>query len=868
MLVDTRADASPLTMNDSTPLLEVRDLAKRFGSVVALKSAALTVSRGEIHALMGANGAGKSTLVKILTGVFPADDGTLVLDGVAQTFRSPAEARRAGIVSVYQDPALVPDLTVGENMRLAGVPFESVRGHLNELGVPDLKLGQLVRDIPYPILRLIDLARALASDPSVLMLDEITAALPADLSERVFAVARRWRERGASIIFISHRMAEVAALCDRATVLRDGVTVGVTDTAHGSEDRIVSLMLGVETVKAHPSEAKPGQSNRDQRQDPSLSVHDLSYGHVLKNVSFAVRPGEILGVAALEGQGQEELFDCIAGVRRHDGGDIVARGRKLKLNHPGDAIAAGLVLVPANRLQALLPQRSIRENVALPFVRNPRDWGLIRGRSERERVGGAVKRLQIDARAGSELRRLSGGNQQKVVIARWVAAGFQTLLCFDPTRGIDVGTKHQIYRLLRELADAGSSVLLFTSELPEISLVCDRAIVLFAGEIVAEMPASEADEGALLRAAHGLSVARPVRGAGGRDISSPHQAMNATATRASGISNDVQPANAGLGLVDRIKGVFAHQRALIGMPALLVAFLAATVAIHPTFDSFDSQSVAMAALPLAFAAAAQAVVVISGGLDLSIGSVMAVANVLAASTMRDASFAQSLLLAVAVLAAGAMVGAVNGLMVIVSRVPDVIVTLTSGFIWGGVALLILEKPGGGAPEEFLHLGTGTVMTEWLSNSLILLVLALAAIWIPLSISKTGLRIYATGSDETAAFRSGVNVKFARLSAYIVSGLFSAIGGLGLTMTTGIGSPRAGVLYTLSGLAAVVIGGVSLTGGRGGIVGPVIAAFVLTLIPADLIFLNIDPNFGQVIQGTLIVLVVMAGGLMASMRKAK
>src|SRR5580692_7207400 len=295
MLVDTLADATPLTMNDSTPLLEVRDLAKRFGSVVALKSAALTVSRGEIHALMGANGAGKSTLVKILTGVFPADDGTLVLDGVAQTFRSPAEARRAGIVSVYQDPALVPDLTVGENMRLAGVPFESVRGHLNELGVPDLKLGQLVRDIPYPILRLIDLARALASDPSVLMLDEITAALPADLSERVFAVARRWRERGHSVIFISHRMAEVGALCDRTTVLRDGVSVGVTDTARGSEERIVSLMLGVDPTKVSPSESVQRQNHSREDGLAALEVRDLCYGHMLKHVSFKLRVGEILG---------------------------------------------------------------------------------------------------------------------------------------------------------------------------------------------------------------------------------------------------------------------------------------------------------------------------------------------------------------------------------------------------------------------------------------------------------------------------------------------------------------------------------------------------------------------------------------------
>jgi ribose transport system ATP-binding protein len=842
-------------MNDLTPVLEVRDLAKRFGSVVALRSAALSLSRGEIHALMGANGAGKSTLVKILTGVFPADSGTIKVDGAVRTFRSPAEARRAGIVSVYQDPALVPDLTISQNMRLANVDFASVRAHLGDLGIEDLKFGAQARDIPYPVQRLIDLARALASNPIVLMLDEITAALPVDLSERVFAVVRRWRERGNAVIFISHRMAEVAALCDRATVLRDGAFVGVTDTARGAEERIVSMMLGVETVKSAPA----GQAQRPGSEDaaggpPALEVRDLRYSHVLKNVSFSLRAGEILGIAALEGQGQQELFDCIAGVRRADGGAIIVRGESLTPRHPGDAIEAGVVLVPANRLEALLPQRSIHENVALPLVRNPSQWGLIGVQRERERVGAAVTRLEIDARAGSELRRLSGGNQQKVTIARWVASGFQTLLCFDPTRGIDVGTKRQIYRLLREMADAGSAVLLFTSELPEIGLVCDRAIVLFAGEVVAEMPASEADEGTLLRAAHGVAVSRRESAA----------VVAATADSPPDIAKRV----GGAGPFGRVAEAVARYPALFGMPALLIVFLAATVAIHPTFDSFDAQSLAMAALPLALAAAAQAVVVISGGIDLSIGSVMAVANVLAASTMKDASFGEALLLAAAILVAGGAIGAVNGLLVVLSGVPDVIVTLTSGFIWGGVALLILEKPGGGAPPEFLDLGAGASLTEWLSNSLVLLIVALCAVWIPVRRSKTGLRIYASGSDRIAAFRSGVNVALARVLAYVIGGLFSAIGGLGLTMTTGIGSPRAGVLYTLSGLAAVVIGGVSLTGGRGGVVGPVIAAFVLTLIPADLIFLNIDPNFGQVIQGTLIVLVVMAGGLITSLRGRK
>ena len=853
-------------MSDSMLLLEVRDVAKRFGSVVALKSATLNLVRGEIHALMGANGAGKSTLVKILTGVHPADAGTITINGATRVFRSPAEARLAGIVSVYQDPALVPDLTIGQNMRLADVPLADVRSHFADLGIEDVDPNALVRDIPYPVLRLIDLARALASNPMLLVLDEITAALPANLAERVFTVMRSWRKRGNSVIFISHRMAEVGALCDRATVLRDGVTVGIIDTAPGSGERIVSLMLGLDPTKVSPSQSARRQSLSVNDGPAALEVRDLCYGHMLKAVSFSLRAGEILGVAALEGQGQQELFDCIAGVTRSDRGDIAAHGQKLKLNHPGDAIAAGLVLVPANRLQALLPQRSIRENVALPLVRNPSKWGLINARAERERVSNAVKRLQIDTRAEAQLRRLSGGNQQKVVIARWMATGFQTLLCFDPTRGIDIGTKHQIYRLLREMADAGSSVLLFTSELPEIALVCDRTIVLFGGEIVAEMPASEANEETLLRAAHGLELA-PVRGAIGR-AGVRSIGTGAITGSADNLSLSVQAPNQSSGFLDKVWSAVVRHPALFGMPLLFLVFLMATVAIHPKFDSFDAQSVAMAALPLACAAAAQAIVVISGGIDLSIGSVMAVANVLAARTMNEASFGQSLWLALAILAAGAAIGAINGFLVIVSRVPDVIVTLTTGFIWGGVALLILEKPGGGAPPEFANLGTGTLVTEWLSNSLVLLVVAVTLVWIPVRMSKTGLRIYATGSDKIAAFRSGVNVEVARLAAYVFGGLFSAIGGLGLTMTTGIGSPHAGVLYTLSGLAAVVIGGVSLTGGRGGVVGPVIAAFVLTLIPADLIFLNIDPNFGQVIQGTLIVLVVMAGGLATIVRNRK
>jgi ribose transport system permease protein len=306
----------------------------------------------------------------------------------------------------------------------------------------------------------------------------------------------------------------------------------------------------------------------------------------------------------------------------------------------------------------------------------------------------------------------------------------------------------------------------------------------------------------------------------------------------------------------------------LGMPLLLVAAMAATVAVHPDFGSFEIQSLALGALPLALAAAAQAIVVISGGIDLSIGSMIAVSNVLSASLMQHADFRQSLALSILVLVAGAGQGLLNGLVVALSRIPDVVATLTTGFIWGGVALLILERPGGGAPADYLNIAAGADFGPWLPNALIVMIAAVALVWLPIRLSRIGLLIYAAGSDPVAAFRSGVNVMRARTIAYVFSGVACAIGGMALTMTTGIGAPLAGAYYTLSSVAAVVIGGVSLAGGRGGMVGPVIAALLLTLAPMDLVFLGIDPNYGQVIQGTLIVLVVMVAGLFAYLQERK
>jgi ribose transport system ATP-binding protein len=491
----------------SQPLLQATAVAKAFGPVVALREVDLSVAPGEVHALLGANGAGKSTLVKILTGVLGNDAGTVAVNGVPVALRSPTEARERGLAPVYQDPAMIRDLTVEQNLRLTGADPAKVRHELAEMDLDGLDLDEQVRDIPLPFLRMLDLARALAFDPQLLVLDEITAALPPDLSERVFAIMTRWKRRNRSVLFISHRLAEVREHCDMCTVLRDGRDVASFHPGQeGGEAQIVAAMLAEAGAQVRDvARERAARAGAEGEQAPRLVVRDLLIDRQDAGVSFEVAAGEVLGLAALEGQGQDRLFEILSGNVRAAGGEILVDGEPLRARHPYDAIRRGVVLVPANRLLALLPQRPIRENIAIPLFNRLGRWGPINAGRERGQVRDAVERLSIDTRAAAQARRLSGGNQQKLTIGRWLAAGFRTLLLFDPTRGIDVGTKHQIYDLVRELADGGAAIVMFTSELREIGLVCDRAAVLHNGAIVAEMPptASESD---LLTAAHGLEV--------------------------------------------------------------------------------------------------------------------------------------------------------------------------------------------------------------------------------------------------------------------------------------------------------------------------------------------------------------------------
>ncbi len=492
------------------PLLSTAGIAKSYGPVIALTSVDLSVAPGEIHALLGANGAGKSTLVKILASVFDADVGSVTINGAAVNLKGPGEATEAGIATVFQDPALIPDLSLDQNLTISGLRHSDVVPWLERMQLADLDFGLLVRDIPLASLRLVDLARALAHDPQLLMLDEITAALTPEQADRVFDVMREWKSMNRSVLFISHRLGEVLRICDVATILRNGRDVAHLDLSGIDEAELVTAMLGEELARGSkagsPDAAPSRQTLSDKDRGVVLAAKDLHFRGRINGVSFELRRGEILGVTALEGQGQNELFALLSGDHRPTSGEIEINGERLSAYSPYKAIRKGLVLVPGSRHDALLPQRSIRENLATPLYNRIGRWFSLVA-DESERVDGAVARLNIDTRAASQVRRLSGGNQQKVTIGRWLVSDFEVLLCFDPTRGIDIQTKAQIYELLKELARDGAAVLMYSSELREIPLVCDRVLVMYDGSIVHEQSAATATEEILLTAAHGLESA-------------------------------------------------------------------------------------------------------------------------------------------------------------------------------------------------------------------------------------------------------------------------------------------------------------------------------------------------------------------------
>ena len=808
--------------------LSVSGVTKTFPGVTALDDVSFEAAPGEVHALVGGNGAGKSTLMAVASGALSPDRGTVRIGADELTSASPRAAKEAGLAIAYQIPAILPDLTVAENLALAVPP--SLRPRLGDLDAwatrkltpmgiaidPTRPAGQL----GLAEKQIIEICGALACNPSVLILDEPTEPFAAAESARLFRLIRELSADGVAIIYISHRLPDVFELADRITVLRDGQIRGRFAAAEVTEDEIVTLIAGRTVEALFP----------DRAADPGPDAVVLAdFGAAgAPGVSTVIRKREILGLAGVEGNGQREFIRALGGaVASH--GELSMDGGRLRLSSPRTARDKGIILMPQERgIEGLAPILSVRENLSLVTLPEVSRGGFVSSAAERDLAERQVRELGVKtATIDTEVGTLSGGNQQKVVLGRALLSEPQLLLCDEPTQGIDVGVRSEIYHRLRGVADDGTPVVVLSSDDVELAGLCDRVLVFSRGQVVAELIGDEVTEHAITQASltAGRTDAKDGTGAG------------TTAPR--------------VGTPSRWRRLIGSQQSpSLVLLAVILALGAVTTAVNGRFLSeFNIANLLMLMAPVLFLAAGQLVVMLTGGIDLSVGPLSGTLVVVASFFIVEGyGFGWWILGLVLMFALAAAVGLANGAMVRYSKVVPVVATLITFTGLQGLSLVLRDAPGGIIAldvVEALNTRIGPFPIAVLVGIALLVGFEFAS-----RRTSFGLRLRASGSDESAARKRGVGVDAVHMIAYVSSSLLTAIGALMLMAQIGVGDPTAGITYTLAAITAVVLGGASIFGGRGSFVGVLFGVLLLQVISNATIFLNLSQAWQYLLVGLM------------------
>ncbi len=499
-------------MTDGMALFRMEGISKRYGGVHALEDADLKVHAGRVHAILGENGAGKSTLIKVMSGVVAPDEGRMFLDGREISFPDPAAANRSGIVCIFQELSLIPDLTVADNIVVSNPPtWLGLIDHkaqrlkaeeaLAKAGGEDIHPRARVGDLPLSRQQIVEIAKALARQPRVLILDEATSALTASDVTRVMSVLKRLRTEGMALLYISHRMHEIAELADECTVFRNGRNVESYEAGAKSDNEVVEMMIGREYKHVFP-EKRHVDLNEET---PALEVRNLSWLSKLNKISLSVLPGEIVGLGGLDGQGQRELLLALFGVLKNVSGEIVIDGKPVKVKSPRYAKSDGInmALIPEDRkTEGLMLPMSVLQNLSFAALGWLSTFGVINRSAENSAVNDMITLLGIRSDGVDiPVSALSGGNQQKVVIAKWLMISPKIVLLNDPTRGIDVGTKQELYQLMRKLSDEGAAIILYSTDYDELIGCCHKVMVMYDGEIRTTLSGDEITEHALVGSA-------------------------------------------------------------------------------------------------------------------------------------------------------------------------------------------------------------------------------------------------------------------------------------------------------------------------------------------------------------------------------
>jgi len=811
--------------------LTLKGIRKSFAGVHALKGVDFDLKSGEIHALVGENGAGKSTLIKIAGGVFPPDSGSIFLDGEPVRFSDPRDAQQHGIVVIHQTPTLCQHLSVAENILLGNLPnsfgivhwkeaFQRASELLAQLGV-SLPLNEPVRNLSAAQQQLVALARALSLQAKWLILDEPTASLSRSEVERLFAILKQLKAQGVGILFVSHRLEEVLEISDRVTVLRDGEKIATLPTHQVSREKLIELMVGTApTETADKQTGKVGTKNLPVL----LQLHNVSGNGFASEVSITIRQGEIVGLFGLVGAGRSELAQAIVGLRKISNGQILWKGKQVRFASPQDALKAGIAYLPEDRLrQSLLQVRSVRENMSLPNLNKFSRLGIVDEGVERETVQKQAETLRVRmATVEQPVRELSGGNQQKVALAKWLLANPELLILDEPTHGIDVATKAEIHRLIADWKRQGKTILLISSELEELQQLCDRIVVMRQGRIVGEFEPN-APQTQILEAAFGrVEVKAEGESAGGRGIWRIGWAR-----------------------------FFSREVSLL----LFIALVALVVGMknRAFVTSEHWLTLVQESAPMLIGASAIAMVILSGNLDLSVGSVLG-ACAMAAGHAAKAGLPLPAVILLA-LGLGATIGAFNGLLVTRLAIPSIIVTLgMMGIVRGTMIVLTKGYWVIGLPESFRWLGTGKLLGVpvpiWISLTTLLFV------WFLLRQTNWGRDLYAIGNNLEAARLAGIPVRKRLFSVFVACGLLIGLSALVYAARFPVVQSETGKGFELDVITAAVFGGVNIFGGAGSVIGAALGAFAVTVLHSALTFMQLAGEWDKFALGGLILLSVV------------
>ncbi|MDZ5453482.1 ATP-binding cassette domain-containing protein [Labrys sp. ZIDIC5] len=814
--------------------------SKRFGGTIALSHASFDLLPGEVLALLGENGAGKSTCVKLLAGVYRPDEGAVIIGGQPVEHWSPLEAQRRGIAVMHQHPGLFGDLTVFENIfvghmprrSLARIDYERMREEARAL--LDVVGLQCSPEDPLKELRtseqqLVEIARALSVNAKVLIMDEPTAALSQREVERLFAVVADLKARQVAMMFVGHRMEEIYRIADRIAVLRDGHLIGVKRAVELDRDQAVQMMIGRPLKAIYPQwESKPGAE--------VLAVSGLSREGAFDDVSFNVRAGEILGLGGLVGGGRTEIARVLFGIDQPTAGSIEMAGKAVAFADPPAAMAAGIAYVSEDRLgQSLVMDFPILDNASLPVIEKATMAGLVMRRQELALVEPHLKRLKLKFRSFDQpVKTLSGGNQQKVVLSKWLATQPRLLILDEPTQGIDVESKSEVHTMIAELAQQGLAIILISSELPELVSMCDRIVVLREGRMAGSFTRAEADQEKVIRAATDAG--------GALAIEAPQMRRDEAAK--------TEEAKAGW-----LKALLRRRE--VGLVGAMAAVVLPVMFLNPRMVSPENlTAIAMDAALLMIVAVAQMLVLLTRNIDLSVASVIGLSAYGAASFMH-AHPESSVLLGVATACAiGLACGALNGLVVTLGRVPAIVVTLGTlsvfrglNSLWAGGRQISADQ----VPQAWLDMTSARIAGI---PAVILIALAcLVAIGAILKHWPVGRELYAIGSNPDGAALIGIRRTALVLGAFMLAGLLAGFDGALWASRYATIDARVALGFELTVIASVVVGGVAIRGGAGTVLGVALGALTLLVIQNGLTLVRVDPLWLQGVYGLVILLAI-------------